>query len=205
MSGLTAWMRTFVLLIVLLLGPFGLWPLGAQAGVRIDFYSKNGHPIPHAYIALSGALDADGTVVDENFGFTPHFVAPPILTGFVKGKVASADAEYVKGGVLHFSMQLSDDEYRRVMAVVEDWRTRPQPSYHLDRANCVGFVAAIGQVLGLDAAPDAATVRHPRAYLAGLARRNATVLAARASPPEPSQPAVAAAANAPEAVTGSGR
>ena len=192
--------------LVLLLGLLCLAPFGAQAAVRIDFYSREGRPIPHAYIALSGALDATGEAVDANYGFTPHFVAPPILVGPVKGKVASADAKYVKGGVLHLSAVLSDDEYARVMAVVEDWKTRPQPSYHLDQANCVGFVAAIAAAIGLDAAPDRASVRHPRAYLAAVARRNAAWIAARTTPPtELASGPPPAAATEVEAAAASGR
>ena len=171
-------MRVLLCLVLL------LWPAAAGAAVRIDFYSRHqARHFPHAYVALSGTLEATGEAVDANFGFTPRFVSPAVLVGPIGGRVASADAAYVAGGVRHFSLTLSDDEYRRAMAVVEDWRTRPQPSYRLDGANCVSFVAAIALALGLDATPEPATARKPRAFLDGVRRRNADLIAARSASP----------------------
>ena len=44
-----------------------------------------------------------------------------------------------------FALTLSDERYRAVMAVVERWRNRPQPSYNLNHRNCVHFVAELAR------------------------------------------------------------
>ena len=51
------------------------------------------------------------------------------------------------------------------MRVVEEWRTRPQPSYNLSRANCIHFVAAIASALGLRTELVPRLMRRPRSFL----------------------------------------
>lgn len=153
----------------------------ALAAVRIDFYSRDTDVrFPHALVALQGTT-ADGAPIDANYGFTPYSLTPLALLGPVDGHVVSVEPDYLLRARLHFSMVLDDDEYARVMAVVERWRARPQPSYSLDTANCVTFVAEIAAALGLDVSDLARFVRRPTSFLRAAAARNGDWLAARAT------------------------
>ena len=58
----------------------------ARADVVVSFYSHDfGDRFPHAFIVMTGTLDATGEVVDVNYGFTATSVSPAILFGSVKG------------------------------------------------------------------------------------------------------------------------
>ena len=156
------------------------WALPAGAAVRLDFYSRHqARHFPHAFVVLQGALDDTGEPVDANYGFTPYGIGPALLLGPVRGKVVSADADYVTKGTRWLSLELTDAEYRRVAAVVEEWRTRPQPSYHLDERNCVTFVAALAAAAGLEPPADRALMKKPAAFLQALKLRNQPLLDVR--------------------------
>ena len=154
----------------------------APAAVEISFNSRGfGTRFPHAFVVLSGSVDSTGERVDANYGFTVrHLLGPSVLLGPVEGEVASEGRDYVVAGRRHFSLILSDEEYRRVMRLIARWQALPQPSYRLDRRNCVNFVADIATALGLQAVPDGATRRRPQAFLERVARANSSIIAARA-------------------------
>lgn len=165
--------------LVLLIAAF--WAAAASASVEIRFHSKDfGATFPHAFIVLHGTLDATGEAVDANYGFTVrHLVGPSALLGPVEGVVESEGPAYVAGSNFHFSLILTDDEYRRVAALVERWRSLPQPAYRLTRRNCVSFVAEIATMLGLAADPRG-LMRRPRAFLDRVRMANEAAIAARA-------------------------
>ena len=164
-----------------------LWPGAAYAAVEISFHSRTmGSSFPHGLIVLHGTVDSTGERVDANYGFTVrHLIGPSVLFGRVQGEVASQTREYVAGTRRHFSLQLSDDQYRQVMRLVERWRALPQPSYSLERRNCVTFVAAVATELGLAATPDRTTIRQPRVFLDRVLRQNRERIAGWVSPPAP--------------------
>ena len=163
-----------VLVVALFIFP---WP--AAAAVRISFHSKDfGATFPHAFIVLEGTLDSTGEPVAANYGFTVrHLIGPSVLFGPVKGEVISEGESYVAGSNFHFAMTLTDERYRAVMEVVERWRSLPQPSYLLDRRNCVSFVAEVATVLGLAADPRG-SMRRPRAFLDRVRRDTVAAIAA---------------------------
>jgi hypothetical protein len=164
------------LLAVLLLAA----PASASAAVEITFLSKEfGTSFPHAYVALEGVLDRSGERIDANYGFTAIHVSPAVLMGSVKGEVMSVDPGYMSKSDRHFTITLSDDDYDRVMAIVERWRTLKQPSYNLNRQNCVFFVAQVAASLGMKADTPNALMKKPRSYLEMLVRANQPWLAAR--------------------------
>lgn len=159
----------------------------ARAAVEIGFHSKDfGATFPHAFIVLRGTVDATGEPVHANYGFTVrNRIRPSILFGPVQGVMVSQSPAYVAGSNHHFSMVLSDDQYRRVIAAVERWRALPQPSYRLDRRNCVSFVAEVATTLGLQA-DQRGMMRRPRAFLDRVRQQNSAILAAQpASPGDP--------------------
>jgi tryptophanyl-tRNA synthetase len=150
-----------------------VWPAHAVAAVEITFLSKEfGASFPHAYVALKGTPDRGGAEIDANYGFTATHVSPAILMGSVNGEIISVDAGYMSKSDKHFTISLTDDQYDRVVAAVERWRTAKQPSYNLNRKNCVFFVADIAATLGMTAETPPALMKKPRSYLEMLTKAN---------------------------------
>jgi len=139
----------------------------ASAAVEIAFYSRElgGNNFPHAFVALRGRLDSTGEAVDASYGFTAHTVTPAILFGSVRGEVQVEGERQIARSDRQFALTLSDERYRAVMAVVESWRSRPQPSYNLNRANCVHFVAELARAAGLRVENAAQLMKRPRSFL----------------------------------------
>lgn len=161
-----------------------LVPARALAAVEITFLSKEfGSSFPHAYVALEGMLDRTGERISANYGFTATQISPAILLGSVKGEVMSVDADYMRRSDRHFTITLSDAEYDQVMATVERWRSLDQPSYNLNRQNCVYFVAHVAAALGMKADTPKSLMKKPRSYLEMLTRANQPWLAAREAGP----------------------
>jgi hypothetical protein len=146
----------------------------ATAAVRISFLSRDfGTYYPHAFIQLTGTMDADpATPIDVNFGFTARSVSPAILMGPVRGEILSEGPAYIAGSERHFSMTLSDDQYRQVRALVEQWRDQPGRSYDLHRHNCVSFVKAVAELLGLRVEHADGLMMKPRSFLDEVALEN---------------------------------
>jgi hypothetical protein len=150
------------------------------AAVSITFYSKElGASFPHAFVIMEGAPDRGGPRIEEDYGFTAKTVSPAILWGKVAGEVITDHSvSYVKGSDRHFTVALTDAEYDRAMATIARWRTAKQPSYDLDRHNCVHFVAEIATAIGMSA-DTSRLMKKPRSFLETLTARNRTWLAAR--------------------------
>jgi hypothetical protein len=151
------------------------------AAVQITFYSKEfGSSFPHAFVILEGTLDRNGERIAEDYGFSAKTLSPAILLGKVKGEVISDhETSYVKSSDRHFTLTISDDEYDQVMATVERWRTAKQPTYDLDKSNCVHFVGDIAASLGMDGAPRKKLMRKPRSFLEAVTEANRAWLTAR--------------------------
>jgi hypothetical protein len=151
------------------------------AAVQITFYSKEfGSSFPHAFVILDGTLDRSGERIAEDYGFSAKTISPAILWGKVKGEVISDHgASYVKASDRHFTLTLTDAEYDKVMETVQRWRTAKQPTYDLDKANCVHFVGEIAASLGMDGAPRKKLMRKPRSFLEAVTEANRDWLAAR--------------------------
>ncbi|WP_380874891.1 hypothetical protein ACFB49_02000 [Sphingomonas sp. DBB INV C78] len=155
-----------------------------HAAVTVTFYSREmGTRLPHAFITLHGTLDADGTPVDTSYGFTAIALSPAILFGSVPGEVRSLKPDYIAESDPHGSVVISDEEYARLMAVVEKWRTKPGKSYNLNRENCVHFVAEIGRSIGMDAPDVPKLMKRPRSFIVGMIDRNQAWIAARTASP----------------------
>jgi hypothetical protein len=152
----------------------------AWAAVSITFYSKElGTSFPHAFVIVEGTLDRGGPRIEEDYGFTAKTISPAILWGKVAGEVITDHSvSYVKGSDRHFTLTLTDDEYDRAMATVARWRATKQPSYDLDRHNCVHFVADIAASVGL-AADTRRFMKKPRSFLEALTEANRARLEAR--------------------------
>lgn len=150
------------------------------AAVSITFYSKElGASFPHAFVVLEGTLDRGGPRIEEDYGFTAKTISPAILWGKVAGKVITDHtAGYVKASDRHFTVTLADAEYDRVMATIARWRSARQPSYDLDKHNCVHFVAELAAAIGMT--PDTKKLmKKPRSFLETMMSQNRAWLTSR--------------------------
>jgi hypothetical protein len=192
-------MRTLRFFLVLLL--FG-WASAASAEIEIAFYSKDfASTFPHAYVRLTGT-DESGKTIDTNYGFTPTALGPGILFGSVKGMIQTVDPVYVSRSDRHFSLKLSHEQYRQVLAVVDKWGNAKQPSYKLNGRNCVDFVADVAKTLGLSAPVIPKLMKKPKSYLTTITEMNAALIAAWTRPlgiaaDAPPAPPAAANSNSP--------
>ncbi len=138
----------------------------ARAEVVVSFYSHDfGDRFPHSFIVLKGRLDATGEAIDANYGFTAVTVSPAILWGSVKGKVESSKPDYIEKSDRQFDVRVDDATYRRLMAKVAEWRDREQPSYSLNKRNCVHFVMELAEIAGLRVNRNSKLFKKPKSFL----------------------------------------
>jgi hypothetical protein len=159
-------MSRFLALLLSLLA-FG-WSSAALADVLIHFHSFNGSVLfgryPHTFVVLEGTLD-DGTPVDENYGFSAKRATPAVLRGPVEHMILVEKPKYITSTNRHFSLTLTDAEYRRVRAEMERWRDAPGKFYDLDTRNCIHFVGTIAQIAGLKVTYPNDMLRKPKQWL----------------------------------------
>jgi hypothetical protein len=167
------------------------WAAAAQAQIEIAFYSKDmASSFPHAYVRLTGIDEQTGQQVDTNYGFTPVSLGPGVLFGNVRGMIESATPLYVQRSDRHFALKLTDAQYRQVLAIVDKWRTAKQPSYNLNKRNCITFVAEVAIALGLKAPVLPKLMKKPKSYLNVVTEMNSALIShwpgstlANSSPP----------------------
>ena len=142
-------------------------PAQALAAVEVAFFSRElgGNNFPHAFVALRGTVDSTGEAVDTSFGFTARSVSPAILFGSVSGEVIVEGPQQIARSDRQFAVTLTDEQYQAVMAVVERWRSLAQPSYNLNRRNCVHFVAEVAEAVGLRVEYLNRLMKRPRSFL----------------------------------------
>lgn len=172
-DGLVTMLRRLLLFLLLTLG----WAGTAAAEIEIHFHSKDmASTFPHAFVRLTGTDERTGEAVDINYGFTPVSLTPAILFGPVQGMMHTVSRQYLDRSDRHFSLKLTDAQYRAVLAVVERWRDAPQPNYRLNSRNCVHFVAEVAAALGLAAVPDRKLVKKPKSFLRRVTQDNLALI-----------------------------
>lgn len=158
-----------------------LLPGGAHARVVVVFHSFNGSMLgryPHTFVELAGTLEAGGNPVHENYGYTAVHVTPALLSGNVRGTVASESDDYVRSTNAHFQVPISDRQYYDLRAEIEKWRNSPTPDYNLKHNNCVSFVAQIARMVGLKVDVPPSLVLRPKAWLNYISQLNPQLRAA---------------------------
>lgn len=140
----------------------------AVAGVTVSFQSFNGSVLfgryPHTFVVFDGT-DESGNPVSENYGFTAKRVTPAILSGPVEHLITTEKAKYIASTNRHFTVQLTDAQYRRIQQEVAAWRSQPGRYYDLEKRNCIHFVGRIAELAGLRVAYPKNLLRKPKAWL----------------------------------------
>jgi hypothetical protein len=192
--------RSLVRLLLPLILLLGL-PAQALAAVEIAFYSRElgGNNFPHAFVALRGTVDSTGEAVDTSYGFTAKSVTPALLFGSVSGEVVVEGPQQIARSDRQFVLTLTEDQYRAVMNVVDSWRNRAQPSYNLNRRNCVHFVGALAEAVGLRVEYVGRLMKRPRSFLQHVRSLNPQLVAPQPPGPEPVSPPPPPATSAPQA------
>lgn len=152
------------------------WSGPAFADVKIHFHSFNGGVFagryPHTFIVLEGTLRSNGRRVNENYGFSAREVTPAILNGPVKHMVLAESARNIRKTNRHFTMTISDAQYRRIVSEVRRWKQMPGKYYDLGKRNCIHFVGRIAQIVGLKVSYPSNMLRRPKQWLNHVARLN---------------------------------
>ena len=174
------------LVVVLLMG----FAASAQAAVTATFYSHEFRLVdglrtdfPHGFVVLSGTTD-DGAPVNVHLGFSARNIFIDVLWQPVEGALDDEELTdaYVSDSIRHFSLTLTDAQYRAVMAVEHKWRTWPQPSYEIDTHNCVTFVKELAVAAGLQVSDSKKFIHAPADFLEDVAMRNAALVSRGATP-----------------------
>lgn len=141
----------------------------AMAEVRVTFHSFNGSMpfgrFPHAFVSFDGTLDATGERVKENFGWSAKTISPAVLSGPVYGVILVEKDKWLTQTNRHFTISLTDAQYRTLRAEVERFRTAPGKYYSLESRNCIHFVGRMAELLGLTVEYPANMLRKPRMWL----------------------------------------
>lgn len=146
-------------------------PVAAQVVATFYSHDLDDH-FPHAFFTLKGRTIETSEEVDTNYGFTAKTITPAILFGSVPGRIDIAKPGYVGHSTAHFSVTLTDDQYRAILAVVEKWRNTPGSSYNMNRSNCVHFTGEAAQAIGLNVTFPEKLMKKPRSYLEEIQRLN---------------------------------
>ena len=148
------------------------FPRLAMAEITVSFYSHDfGSSFPHTFIVAKGTLDRGGAV-DANYGFTAKSVTPAILMGSVIGVVEAAKPNYIASSDRQFAVTVNDSQYDAMMVLIEEWRTLPGKSYNLNKRNCIHFIGAIAERLGLKVVYDPKLMKKPKSFLVSVMALN---------------------------------
>ena len=155
----------------------------ASAEVRVTFHSFNGSMpfgrFPHAFVAFDGTLEGTGERVHENFGWSAKTISPAVLSGPVYGVILIEKEKWLTKTNRHFTVSLTDEQYRRLRAEVEAFRTAPGRHYSLENRNCIHFVGRMAEILGLKVDYPRELLRKPREWLNRIGTLNPQLKAKR--------------------------
>ena len=144
------------------------WSSFAAAAVDITFHSFNGSVLagryPHTFVSMEGTLE-DGTPVKENFGFSAKRASLAVLNGPVEHMILVEEEKWLRKTNRHFTLSMTDEQYRKVSSLVEAWRNAPGKYYDLETRNCIHFVGEIAKIMGLKVNYPDKLLRKPKSWL----------------------------------------
>ena len=148
----------------------------------MTFHSFDGSVLfgryPHTFISMEGTLE-DGTPVKENYGFSAKSAGPAVLAGPVKHIVMTEKDKYVRSTNRHFTVAVDDAKYHDIRREVFRWRDAPGKYYDLDTRNCIHFVGAIAEMVGVKVDYPEKMLRRPKAWLNHVTAMNPQLGAAQ--------------------------
>lgn len=151
-------------------------PLPLAAQVLLSFHSFNGSMFggrfPHTFVVMEGTLEATGEPVSANYGYSAKSTGPNVLLGPAEHMIISEEAKYIGSTNRHFTVPISDEQYRRIEVEMVKWRDFPGKGYRLDENNCIHFVGAVAQIAGLTVDVPKKLVRKPKAWLNHITELN---------------------------------
>ncbi|TRD11105.1 hypothetical protein FGU71_04055 [Erythrobacter insulae] len=146
-----------------------VWSGPAFADVQIHFHSVNGSVLfgryPHTFFVLEGELEETGEAVSENYGFSARKVTPAILSGPVEHMVLAEKPQFIQKTNRHFTMTITDAQYRQIIKEVNAWQNAPGKYYNLESRNCIHFVGKMAEILGLKVEYPGDMLRRPKKWL----------------------------------------
>ena len=152
-----------------------MWSGAAFAAVQIHFHSFNGSVFvgryPHTFIVLDGTL-ANGTRVNENYGFSARVAGPAVLSGPVEHMVLAESERNVQRTNRHFSVTITDAQYQRIVTEVRAWQNAPGKYYDLETRNCIHFVGRMAELVGLRVEYPQDMLRRPKKWLNHITELN---------------------------------
>lgn len=142
-------------------------PAPAEAGIVMRLYAKrfsyilwdreipipNYTDTPHAFASFSGQK-ADGTIVNETWGFAPAPTgsggvwewAVGVVTG-TPGDVTGND-HYLADGTPYIEVPVSDSKFSELSTIKDKWNSAGSDYYAINR-NCINFVNTLAGAAGL--------------------------------------------------------
>lgn len=166
---LQAWFRRGVtwLLVAAALSASPAW-----SQVRMTFWSRDtSNYFPHAFFTLKGTLESTGEVVDDSYGFTLNDIGPAALFGSVPAHIDRTNKKYIRGSDAQFRITISDAQYAAIMAQVAEWGA-PGSRWHLNKRNCVFFVAEAARRAGLVVVEERRLMKKPKSFTRSLIALN---------------------------------
>ena len=127
---------------------------------------------------MEGTLD-DGTPVKENYGFSAKSAGPAVLAGPVTHIVMTEKDKYVRSTNRHFTVAVDDAKYHDIRREVFRWRDAPGKYYDLATRNCIHFVGAIAEMVGVRVDYPKNMLRRPKAWLNHVTAMNPQLGAAQ--------------------------
>jgi hypothetical protein len=122
---------------------------------------------------MRGDLGPEHLPIDRSVGFSAVRVSMAIVARPVPGMLLREPRAQIARSKRYFAVRLTDARYRAVDAAIRRWQAAPQPSYNLERRNCVHFVAAVARASGLRVPSATAYWRDPSAFVGALRATNA--------------------------------
>lgn len=142
----------------------------AAAEVRAHFHSVNGSVLlgryPHTFVVFEGTLEDSGERIEENWGFSARTSSLAALRGQAVEHMMLAEKPGTIGRTnRHFTLVLSDAQFRLLKREVIAWQDAPGRYYDLDTRNCIHFVGRLAELAGLRIEYPDHMLRKPKAWL----------------------------------------
>lgn len=138
----------------------------------VVFSARGGSITGHAYVVWGREDSKHKMSTEECYGLYPDKnESKRVILGSVKARLFDGDCRGLNSSI-RLIVELSQGLYINSFKVYEQWKERIEATsteYHILRSNCITFVRAVAESIGLDT-PDDQFV-FPQAFISGLIQR----------------------------------